>query len=183
MRASRGSLRSVADKAGTSRRGLLEVLAVVGGVAGCSAVVIPATRFLIAPAAGGAGEGRWIRTVRLDVLREGEPKRVAIVADHHDAWTLEKNVELGAAWLVRTGDSVRAWSTVCPHLGCAVDRSQSQPGFNCPCHDSSFDPDGRRLNGPSPRDLDALETRIDDGFVLIEFRRFRQGTPEKVSVG
>jgi cytochrome b6-f complex iron-sulfur subunit/menaquinol-cytochrome c reductase iron-sulfur subunit len=92
-------------------------------------------------------------------------------------------VQLGAAWLLRTGERVRAWSATCPHLGCTVNRSPTGQGFNCPCHDSFFDASGRRVNGPSPRDLDLLETRVVDGFVLVNFRRFRQGVPAKEPVG
>jgi Rieske Fe-S protein len=143
---------------------------------------MPIARFVAAPAHGGSAPGLWIKTVPIDSLADGVPKRVALVADHRDAWTLEKQVELGAAWLVRSGDGVSAWSTVCPHLGCAVDRRATGPGFNCPCHDSNFDPQGRRLDGPSPRDLDALGVRVDNGFVYVQFQRFRQGTREKQPV-
>jgi menaquinol-cytochrome c reductase iron-sulfur subunit len=166
----------------TDRRGALKTIAVVSGAAGCCALAVPAARFLVAPALGAAGAGRWIKTVPADSLPDGEPKRVALVADHRDAWTLEKNVELGAAWLLRKGSDVVAWSTVCPHLGCAVDKSAAGGGFSCPCHDSSFDADGRRLTGPSPRGLDTLASKVEDGFVHVEFQRFRQGTPEKEPV-
>lgn len=179
----RGTLRHVPDDSKTSRRGALRALVIGGGVVGTCAIAAPTVRFVLGPAHGGAGEGLWIRTIPLDALRAAEPKRVALIADHRDAWTLEKAVELGAAWLLRTGDSVRAWSIVCPHLGCAVDRSASGPGFYCPCHDSSFDPEGRRLSGPSPRDLDSLATRIDDGVVFVEFKRYQQGTSDKVPIG
>jgi menaquinol-cytochrome c reductase iron-sulfur subunit len=171
------------DPKKTGRRGALRTLAVLGGVASGGALAVSTARFVTAPASAGAGSGRWIRTVKLDALVEGEARRVTLVADHHDAWTLEKDVQLGAVWLVRRGDAVDAWSVTCPHLGCSVDRSASAPGFYCPCHDSSFDPAGKRLTGPSPRDLDALATRVDDGVVLVEYRRFRQGTPEKTPVG
>jgi menaquinol-cytochrome c reductase iron-sulfur subunit len=172
----------VTDDAKTDRRSALRTIA-VGGAVGCGALAVPTVRFLIAPAQGGAGAGRWIKTVPLDSLTEREPKRVALVSDRRDAWTLDKNVELGAAWLERREGRVLAWSTVCPHLGCAVDRSAAGPGFYCPCHDSAFDPDGRCLTGPSPRALDELATRVEDGFVLVEFRRFRQGTPGKEPIG
>jgi len=165
------------------RRGALKTIAAVGGVIGCGALALPSVRFLIAPASGGASAGRWIKTLPLDSLREGEPKRVALIADHRDAWTLEKAVELGAAWLVRRGDAVLAWSVTCPHLGCAIDRSATGPGFNCPCHDSAFDAAGGRLTGPSPRGLDTLTTRVEEGFVMVQFQRFRQGIPEKVPAG
>ncbi len=167
----------------TGRRGALRTLAIVGGVASSGALAVTTCRFVTAPASGGAGSGRWIRTVKLDSLIEGEAKRVTLIADHHDAWTLEKDVQLGAAWLVRRGDAVEAWSVTCPHLGCSIDRSAVGPGFYCPCHDSSFDPSGKRLDGPSPRDLDSLATRVDDGVVLVEYRRFRQGTPDKTPIG
>ena len=169
------------DDRKTDRRAALKTIAAVSGAAGCAALAVPAVRFVVAPALGGAGAGRWIKTVAADSLPDGEPKRVALVADHRDAWTLEKDVELGTAWLLRKGNDVIAWSTVCPHLGCAVDRSPAG-GFNCPCHDSAFDADGQRLTGPSPRGLDTLTTKLEDGFVHVEFKRFRQGTPEKEPV-
>ena len=53
-------------------------------------------------------------------------------------------------------------------------------GFACPCHTSAFEADGKRKSGPSPRDLDALGTRIEEGFVAVDFRRFRIGIAEKV---
>jgi Rieske Fe-S protein len=122
--------------------------------------------------------------VPISALAEGEPKRVVLVADRRDAWTLEKDVELGAVWVMRRQGKTFAWSTVCPHLGCAVDRGGTGSGFYCPCHDSSFDPNGRRMTGPSPRDLDSLATRVDpDGVLLVEFRRFRQGTQTKEPLG
>jgi menaquinol-cytochrome c reductase iron-sulfur subunit len=173
----------VTDNANTGRRGALKAMAAVGGAVGCGALALPTVRFLVSSAHGGAGGGNWIKTVPLDALTPNEPKRVALIADRRDAWTLEKNVALGAAWLVREGDAVKAWSVVCPHLGCAIDRSASGPGFNCPCHDSSFDAQGQRLTGPSPRGLDALDTRVEGGFVLVDYRRFRQGIPDKVPVG
>jgi cytochrome b6-f complex iron-sulfur subunit/menaquinol-cytochrome c reductase iron-sulfur subunit len=121
---------------------------------------------------------------------------VKIVSDVRDAWKLEKDADLGAVWLIRTGGAVRALSVVCPHLGCSIGvrdvppsagpstgATEDKKGFACPCHDSSFSIDGKRQDGPSPRDMDSLATRITDGVVEIDFRRFRQGTPERIEVG
>lgn len=171
------------DEPDSDRRKFLKTLAAAGGAIGCGALAVPTVRFLTAPASGAGSGGRWIKTVALDALHEGEPKRVALVSDRRDAWTLEKAVELGAAWLVRKGDAVVAYSTTCPHLGCAVGLAPAGPGFYCPCHDSGFDGNGARASGPSPRGLDTLDTRVDGGFVVVNFQRFRQGIPEKVPVG
>jgi menaquinol-cytochrome c reductase iron-sulfur subunit len=173
----------VSDDPKVQRRRLLQGLAVAGGALGCGALAVPTVRFVTAPVRAGGVVGRWIKTVKLDSLPDGQPRRVALVDDHRDAWTMEKQVQLGAAWLVRQGDAVRAWSVTCPHLGCSIDRKEDGAGFNCPCHDSSFGTDGKRLDGPSPRDMDSLATRVEDGWVLVEFQRFRQGSAEKAAVG
>jgi hypothetical protein len=31
--------------------------------------------------------------------------------------------------------------------------------------------------------MDALETRIDAGFVLVDFRKFRMSVPQQIEVG
>ena len=154
-------------------------LVMAGACAMAAAVVLPAVVFVAAPARGGpASNGRWVRTVKLERLNEGKPARVAVVSDRHDGFTVESDVELGSVWLVRKGERVTAFSAVCPHLGCSVNAING--GFTCPCHTSSFDASGARLAGPAPRGLDALETRIEEGFVAVDFRRFRIGMSEKV---
>ncbi len=154
---------------------------VVGGCAIAAATAIPAAAFVSAPIASKAAAGRWVRTLRIDQLVDGEPKRVAIVDDRRDAWTIERGVELGSVWIVRNGDKVSAYSAVCPHLGCSVNvAAGAGAGFVCPCHTSAFAPDGTRKSGPAPRGLDSLATRIEEGFVAVDFLRFRIGIPEKV---
>ena len=166
--------------ASTDRRTLLKLVMGGGAAALGTAVVAPAVAFVL-PARGGDAGHRWVRTVPLDALSDGVPFRVKIISDQRDAWKLEKDAELGSVWLVRDGEKVRALSVVCPHLGCAI--VASGEGFACPCHDSSFDGDGERRSGPSPRDMDPLETRIVTGSVEVDFRRYRQGTPERIEIG
>ncbi len=155
------------------------VLATIAGTCAIGAAAAgPALAFVAAPLSGKGGNGRWVKTLKLDQLKDGEPKRVAVVDDRRDAWTIEKNVELGSVWLVKKGEEVIAFSAVCPHLGCSV--NAVDVGFSCPCHTSAFEIDGKRRSGPSPRDLDRLATRIEDGHVAVDFRRFRIGIAEKV---
>ena len=165
------------------RRGALKRLVVLGTAALGCAVAAPVAVFIAAPVKqGGGGAVQWVKTVRLDALREGEPRKVSIIADQRDAWTVARDVDLGAVWLVRKGDAVQAWSAVCPHLGCAI---AFVPGesFACPCHDSSFGPDGSKQSGPSPRGMDPLDVKIDDGVVAVGFQRFRIGTPAREAIG
>ena len=166
----------------TSRRGALKALVVVSGAAACGAVCVPGAELLTAPVHSGGGTARWIRTVKLDALADGQPKKVAIVADARDAWMMERQKELGAVWMIRRGVTVECFSAVCPHLGCSIG-VEASGGFACPCHDSAFAADGATKKGPAPRGLDKLATRVADGWIDVDFRRFRQGTPERVEIG
>ena len=68
--------------------------------------------------------------------------------------------------LARSADGVVAYSGVCTHTGCDVtDWDEDEVRFQCPCHESEFDPsDGARvIGGPAPRRLAALPLKIVDG--------------------
>jgi Rieske Fe-S protein len=45
-------------------------------------------------------------------------------------------------------------SAVCPHLGGVVAWNDVEKSWDCPCHGSRFDSNGRVLNGPANRDLE-----------------------------
>jgi Rieske Fe-S protein len=116
----------------------------------------------------------------LGELPEGVPARRAVRAPRlRDAWLAFTDVTLGAVWLIRSGSSVQAFSTVCPHAGCAVDWDAEQRCFACPCHSSVFDADGKRRSGPTPRGLDTLDCTVDGNRVRVNWRRFRQGVRDK----
>lgn len=168
----------------TDRRGALGVLVGVGSLAYAGALAGPGYRYLTG---GGAGQEpsreSWKRVAKVDQLRDGAPERVKVVGETRDAFTISRNQTLGSVWLQRSGDSVRAFSAECPHLGCAIDLGGDAKSFSCPCHTSRFGLDGRAESGPSPRGMDELAVRIVDGFVEVDFRRFRQGVGERVEVG
>jgi nitrite reductase/ring-hydroxylating ferredoxin subunit len=108
--------------------------------------------------------------------RSGEVRR-AIVGAEGDAWTVAPQRQLGAVFLLREGNSVRSWSAICPHVGCLVEWDVAR--YICRCHDSAFARDGAVTSGISPRGLDPLEVRIDDGVVAVRFTRFRLGTAQR----
>ena len=47
-------------------------------------------------------------------------------------------------------------SSKCPHMGCSVDWNKDENKFICPCHQSSFDINGKLLNGPAKSDLEII---------------------------
>jgi cytochrome b6-f complex iron-sulfur subunit len=65
--------------------------------------------------------------------------------------------------IVRERDGIHAISLVCTHLGCLIKpvESNSEPGYACPCHGSTFNMEGQVLGGPAPRSLPWYEIYVD----------------------
>jgi len=70
-------------------------------------------------------------------------------------------------FLLRKGNTFRAVSAVCTHLGCTVNRTDK--GFHCPCHGSVFDEAGNVTGGPAPRPLTWFAVTVSrDGRLVID---------------
>jgi Rieske Fe-S protein len=84
-------------------------------------------------------------------------------------------VRLEPAWLseatrARSAGGIVAYSGVCTHTGCDItDWNAEQNRFQCPCHESQFDPsDGARVvGGPAPWQLAAVPLKLVDGQVKV----------------
>jgi len=165
---------------GPSRRRFLKIATcALGGGIGAT-VVVPAAQYLLYPVGKRTVTtgGEPIDALPVDRLRPGAPPtRVALVAPaQRDAWGTVRDVPLGAAWVRRDdGGKVEALSAVCPHLGCAVGFDAGRNLFRCPCHESTFALDGKRLAGPTERGLDPLPVKIERGRVEITWVRYRVG--------
>ncbi len=174
-------------KASDTRRAFLaRVTAALGALAGAVAVV-PGLGLLLAPLRKSTvpGPGGPVRVARRQDVRPDKPLRVTVVGQRQDAWLRLDRVTLGSCWLVaaEAAGPVRAFSTVCPHLGCGIDYDERARQFQCPCHASSFDLDGRCLAGPSPRGLDELDVTAEGEDLLVRLQRFRTGTAAKEPIG
>ena len=169
------------------RRAFLKLVTAGLGVLAGAIAVIPGLGFLASPLGRAAvrGAGNPLRVAGEREIKPGKPLRVTAVGPHEDAWLRMEKVTLGSLWLVRAVEDgpIKAFSTVCPHLGCGVDFDDKAGKFTCPCHASAFDLDGRCLGGPSPRGLDELETRVEGRDVLVRYQRFRVGSSKREPLG
>jgi Rieske Fe-S protein len=109
---------------------------------------------------------------------------------------------LGRVWVIRhrnENDSspetteVTAFSTLCPHLGCAIQLDAKGNRFVCPCHKAAFKLDGNRdaeadpaRKNHAPRGMDSLDCHLvqdatsNEWWVEVTFEKFEQGLTQKV---
>lgn len=123
--------------------------------------------------------------ITVDALpANGDPQLFKVRDDVTDAWNAFLNVEIGTVWL-RKGDDgkAQAFSSICPHLGCAVDFRKANQDFYCPCHTSAFELNGEKKNPIPPRGMDTLTLKPDMGNAIwIKYETFRATIPEKTPI-
>lgn len=108
----------------------------------------------------------WLDVAPLNEITGSQPITKKVVAEHIAGWAItteEHNV------FVLPARNNQVVSAVCPHEGCEVLWEQQRNQFSCPCHESYFAADGARLSGPSPRGLDPLPTRVQDGKLQVQY--------------
>jgi glycine/D-amino acid oxidase-like deaminating enzyme/nitrite reductase/ring-hydroxylating ferredoxin subunit len=71
---------------------------------------------------------------------------------------IEYQGEQVAAYRAESG-AVSLCSATCTHMGCLVDWNEAERTWDCPCHGSRFDTDGRVISGPAESPLPAVESR------------------------
>ena len=115
----------------------------------------------------------------LESIQTRQPLNIPFVTSSKDAYM--NGTEMHNIWIVKNSDdNITAFSPICPHLGCSYNWSSSSNHFECPCHRSIFDINGKLLSGPSPRNLDALPIKIKDDIIYVEWETFQVGEAKKI---
>lgn len=159
-----------------SRRKFLHLLpiGIIAGIAGTLAAA--AFRFL-RPTAAAQRESRWLDAIPVADIKGDKPMMCAIMTERVAGWST--TLEEQQIFILPTRDRM-AVTSACPHEGCNVMWRDESNDFFCPCHDSSFGPDGDRLGGPARRGLDPLPSRVKDGMLQVQFQTFENSTVERV---
>jgi Rieske Fe-S protein len=71
------------------------------------------------------------------------------------------------AIVLRTAESIKAFSLVCTHLSCTVEWQPGNREFYCPCHDGRYDEFGDVLAGPPPVPLESITVKVDGDRVIV----------------
>ena len=70
-------------------------------------------------------------------------------------------------FLIRKGDKLVALSSDCTHRKCRLN-AEKDHSFYCKCHGSTFDPNGKVIQGPAKRDLPVFATTVEKGHLFVK---------------
>lgn len=149
-----------------SRQNFLKsAIAAIGGIITIG-MAVPAVAYVIGPALQRRQEQDAIRLGSASKVEIGEPTLFKIKIEQKTGWVTTEE-ELSVYVYTENGRDYIALSNVCTHLGCRVRWISNQEQFFCPCHNATFDKDGKVVSGPPPRPLDRYEVTVDNGQLFI----------------
>jgi menaquinol-cytochrome c reductase iron-sulfur subunit len=166
-----------------SRRSFLGVLLGLGSFFVGALLSAPLIRFALFPLIRRTTELKGSAVGELSEFSPlTEPVMRTIQIEQVDGW--RKATSEKAIYVTKDSQGqLRVLTSICPHLGCTVPWSKEKNQFVCPCHGATYAADGSRVSGPSLRGMDALETSVQDGQLLVRFQYFRQLVSDKEVIG
>jgi len=148
------------------------------------------TIFLTGWAGNGTAQGFFAGSIAADLVQgKNNPHHALFDCDRPLAWSAEESSQLvsdagdvsgleenkgriinvGGKKLavVKKQGEIKAFSTVCPHLGCQIELNDGDNTWDCPCHGSRFEIDGSLKHGPAKRGLDPVEINLEDDKIKL----------------
>lgn len=163
---------------GKSRRSFLGVLLGLASTTVGVLLAVPVLRYLLYPLTARSQPGAWSSAGPLsDANASTAPLSRTLQIEELDGWRVTQRSP--TVYLIKSGGAVQALSAVCPHLGCTLPWDWTQNAFVCPCHGGEFGADGSYRSGPPRRGMDALETKVVNGSVMVKYQTFRPDVPDK----
>lgn len=162
-----------------NRRSFFGVLLAVG-TAGMGAILaVPVLRYVLYPLYAKSGKDVWSPIGEMDKFSNlSKPILALLDLKQVDGW---REVDSSKTVYV-TKDAhgkLAVLSSICPHLGCTIAWRSAEHDFYCPCHASVFKPDGARVSGATPRGMDPLPNKVEDGKLMVKFEYFRENVPNR----
>jgi menaquinol-cytochrome c reductase iron-sulfur subunit len=140
----------------------------VGAAAGAVAVAmaVPLIRYFLSPVFAKAPAKTTIAIASTSEIPVGTPQFYTYQETVQDGWVTAP--ETMGVWVVTTdGKNFVLFNPHCTHLGCLYAWNPGLHEFQCPCHGSVFDINGKVLAGPAPRPLDRMPFTIVNGTIEL----------------
>ncbi len=92
--------------------------------------------------------------VAVDKLENGQPQ----IFEYGDDFVFLAKDDKG---------EIVALNAACPHVACKLHWEKEHNRYSCPCHESYFEFSGKKILGPSPRDMFKAAFEVKDGQVVV----------------
>ena len=142
-----------------SRRNALNYILGAGFSALGLATLYPITRYIIPPAAQGAGT-QAVSAGKIGILKPNEGL-IFKFGDHPAILILKPDGKPDNA------SSYVAFTAVCTHLGCTVQYRSDLEEIWCACHNGHYDLNGDVLSGPPPKPLTEYTVAIKGQEIFV----------------
>jgi Rieske Fe-S protein len=109
---------------------------------------------------------KWRKAATIFDLPPDTPFAAVLADRHADGWYETRKEQV--VYIDKDGDSYRALSATCTHLGCRVSWNTQTKHFHCPCHGGIYDRDGSVISGPPPAGLSRVNVRLNPQTSEIE---------------
>jgi Rieske Fe-S protein len=118
--------------------------------------------------AGAAWVGTFVQSKLFPQTSAQEAKPVEFPLSELPVGVVKYITYAGApAIVMRTAESIKAFSLICTHLGCTLQWQEGSREFYCACHDGRFDQFGEVIAGPPPVPLEQFPVRAEDDKVIV----------------
>ena len=74
--------------------------------------------------------------------------------------------------VVRYQQHLYAFNLACPHENTALKWLPKDGRFQCPKHESRYQPSGQFIDGRATRNMDRLGARVDDSMLIVDVNKF-----------
>ncbi len=148
-----------------SRRQLLNFLtgAVVASTVG--GLVYPAAKFFVPPTEAGEDGSILAKDINGHLIPASQ-----ILAESPGTRALVAGLAAEPTYLtIRSDGSLHPWGIVdnCTHLGCTFPWNPNDNQFQCPCHGSRYDEEGKVVRGPAPLPLKLVGVNVEGEYIRI----------------
>ncbi len=148
-----------------SRRQLLNFLtgAVVAATAG--AALYPTSKFFMPPSEVGEDGSILAKDIKGNLIPASQ-----ILAESPGTRALVAGLAGEPTYLtLREDGTLHPWGITdnCTHLGCTFPWNANDNQFQCPCHGSRYDAEGRVLRGPAPLPLRLAHVKVEGNNIRI----------------
>ena len=131
-------------------------------------VGLPGVGYLVGPFLKISSSDAWVPAGPLDNYPVGTPTLFSFTRTKVNGW--QRTANTYGVYVYRTSETeTLVFSNICTHLACRVKWQDDQKIYHCPCHDADFGPKGEIIRGPQDRPLNQLNSKVEDGTLLIEF--------------